>query len=136
MKTIVTGGAGFIGSHLVKKLIDDNREVIVIDDLSSGSMENLLNLGIKSSDIELKELDLTDYCQTLDALKDGEVVFHLAARVGGIKYLHGNNQSELLALQENLAIDTNVFRACQKQKIRKIIYSSLAQFDILRYSTP
>ena len=124
MKTIVTGGAGFIGSHLVKKLIEDGREVVVIDDLSAGSLENLFDLKLKSSDFEFKKLDLTDYHQTLEALKEGETVFHLAARIGGIKFLHDSESAELLALQENLAIDANVFRACLERKIKKIIYPS------------
>lgn len=124
MKTIVTGGAGFIGSHLVKKLVEKGREVVVIDDLSSGSLENLFDLGLKPSDFEFKKLDLTNYHQTLEALKDGETVFHLAARIGGIKFLHGSESAELLALEENLAIDANVFRACLERKIKKIIYPS------------
>ena len=111
MKTIVTGGAGFIGSHLVKELVNGGREVVVVDDLSSGSLDNLSDLGLKRSDFEFKKLDLTDYHQTLEALKDGEIVFHLAARIGGIKFLHGSESTELLAIQENLAIDANVFRA-------------------------
>jgi len=124
MKTIVTGGAGFIGSHLVKELVNRGREVVVVDDLSSGSIGNLLNLGLKRSDFEFKKLDLTDYHQTLEALKEGETVFHLAARIGGIKFLHDSESAELLALQENLAIDANVFRACLERKIKKIIYPS------------
>lgn len=124
MKTIVTGGAGFIGSHLVKELVNKGREVVVVDDLSSGSIGNLLNLGLKRSDFEFKKLDLTDYHQTLGALENGDVVYHLAARIGGIKFLHGSESAELLALQENLAIDANVFRACLERKIKKIIYPS------------
>ena len=124
MKTIVTGGAGFIGSHLVKELVNRGREVVVVDDLSSGSIGNLLNLGLKRSDFEFKKLDLTDYHQTLEALKEGETVFHLAARIGGIKFLHDSESAELLALQENLAIDSNVFMACLERKIKKIIYPS------------
>lgn len=124
MKTIVTGGAGFIGSHLVKKLIEEGRKIVVIDNLSSGRLENLFALGLKSADFEFKKLDLTDYHQTLDALKEGETIFHLAARIGGIKFLHEDESAELLTLQENLAIDDNVFRACQKNKIKKIIYPS------------
>jgi len=124
MKTIVTGGAGFIGSHLVKELVKMGREAVVVDDLSSGSLENLFGLGLKPSDFEFKKLDLTDYHQTLDALKEGETVFHLAARIGGIEFLHGSESAELSALQENLAIDANVFRACAERNIKKIIYPS------------
>jgi len=123
-KTIVTGGAGFIGSHLVKKLVGMGREVVVIDDLSSGSLENLFGLGLKQPDFEFKKIDLTDYHKTLSALKECDTVFHLAARIGGIKYLHGSEFAELLTLQENLAIDSNVFRACAERKIKEIIYPS------------
>jgi len=123
-KTVVTGGAGFIGSHLVKKLIEEGREVLVIDDFSSGSIENLLNLGLKTSDFEFKELDLADYNQASEALKGAETVFHFAARVGGVKYLHEEKDSELLSLQKNLAIDANVFRICLENNIKKIVYAS------------
>ena len=101
MKTIVIGGAGFIGSHLVKELVKMGREVVVVDDLSSGSLDNLLNLGLKHSDFEFKKLDLIDYHKTLSALKECDTVFHLAARIGGIKFLHGSELTELLTLQEN-----------------------------------
>lgn len=123
-KTVVTGGAGFIGSHLVKKLIERGGKVIVVDDFSSGSKQNLLNLGIKNSDFELRELDLTNYYQASEGLKEAETVFHFAARVGGIKYLHEGEDSELLTLQENLAIDANVFRVCLEKKVKRIVYAS------------
>jgi len=124
MKTIVTGGTGFIGSHLVKKLIEEGREVMIIDDFSSGSMENLLDLGLKRSDFEVRKLDLTNYHQTLGALIGAGSIFHLAARIGGIRYLHGSEYIELSTLQKNLSIDSNVFRACLEKKVKKIIYTS------------
>jgi len=125
-KTIVTGGAGFIGSHLVKKLIDSRRKVIVVDDFSSGKMENFFNLGIKKSQLKIRKVDLTNFEQAFNALRDGDTIFHLAARIGGIRYLHGDFSAELAALEENLAIDANVFRSCLAHKIQKIIYSSTA----------
>jgi len=123
-KVIVTGGTGFIGSHLVKALVEKGKKVIVVDDLSSGKLENLYNLGLKKSDFEFRKIDLTNFDGALKALRDGEVVYHLAARVGGIKFLHGNESAEFLALSENLAIDSNVFRACEKNRLKKIIYTS------------
>jgi len=124
MKTIVTGGAGFIGSHLVKKLIKRGRKVVVVDDLSAGSLKNLFNLGLRPSDFEFKKVDLTNYHQASEAFKKGDVVYHLAARIGGLKFLHASDSAELLALQKNLAIDSNVFRVCGEKKIKKIIYLS------------
>jgi nucleoside-diphosphate-sugar epimerase len=121
MKTIVTGGAGFIGSHLVKKLLDLGREVVVIDDFSMGSQSNLDDLGI---DVDAWRIDARDYTPVRDVLEGAGTVFHLAARVGSISYLHGSNHHELQALQSNLTIDANVFRACLEGRVRKLVYTS------------
>ncbi|MDO8491949.1 MAG: NAD-dependent epimerase/dehydratase family protein, partial [Dehalococcoidia bacterium] len=123
MKTIVTGGAGFIGSHLVKRLMDEGREVAVVDDFSRGRLENLADLGVRLPG-KPGPVDLTDYSQTLKALKGADVVFHMAARVGSLEYLHGSDWNELTALQLNVTIDTNVFRACLEHKVKKIVYAS------------
>jgi nucleoside-diphosphate-sugar epimerase len=128
MKTVVTGGAGFIGSHLVKRLLDEGREVVIADDFSKGSIQNLLNLDIELSDLapSLSDLviDLRDFTQTSKLIKDADVVFHLAARVGSIEYLHGSEMSELEALQTNLVIDANVFKACLQSSVKKLVYAS------------
>lgn len=121
MKTVVTGGAGFIGSHLVKRLLDEGREVVVADDFSRGSILNLRDLDIK---IECDKVDLREYSETLKIIDGAESVFHFAARVGSVEYLHGNDLAELEALQSNLAIDANVFRACLEKKVKKIVYAS------------
>jgi nucleoside-diphosphate-sugar epimerase len=121
MRTLVTGGAGFIGSHLVRELINKGREVIVFDDLSRGRAENLMGLGAK---VEFRSMPLRDYARLLEALKDVETVFHLAARVGSVEFLHGSDMAELLALQTNLVIDANVFRACLEVGIPRLVYAS------------
>lgn len=131
MKTLVTGGLGFIGSHLVKKLLENNREVVIFD--LSDSLKNLESLGIDCSKIEIVKIDLADY-SNLRSLFDRfefDCVFHLAARVGGLKYLHDNKNAEIITLQENIAIDSNVFRCCLEKNISKIIYaSSIAVYSI------
>ncbi|MFC2039438.1 NAD-dependent epimerase/dehydratase family protein [Chloroflexota bacterium] len=121
MKTVVTGGAGFIGSHLVKRLLEEKREVVIADDFSRGSRQNLLDLRVG---IECERIDLRDYEQASEFIKGADVVFHLAARVGSLEYLHGSEMCELAALQTNLAIDVNVFRACLEHGVRRIIYAS------------
>jgi len=73
MKTVVTGGAGFVGAHLVKRLVDDGHEVVVIDDLSSGCRSNLD--GINAELIEASILDEG----ALDTIHDADAVVHLAA---------------------------------------------------------
>jgi nucleoside-diphosphate-sugar epimerase len=119
MKTVVTGAAGFIGANLVRALIEQGREVRGVDSLSRGSDEYLKGLNL-----EVVHADLRDYRNAVKVLKGADVVFHLAARVGSIDYLHGSESVELETLQSNLAIDTNVFRACREQRVKRIVYSS------------
>jgi len=121
LKTVVTGGAGFIGSHLVKRLLDEGREVVIADDFSRGRAQNLRDLGIRA---ELRPIDLRDYKQALEATEGAESVFHLAARVGSVEFLHGTDMAELLALQTNLVIDANVFRACLEREVQRLVYAS------------
>ncbi len=136
MKTLVTGGTGFIGSHLVKKLVEVGREVVVASDFSRLDIRNLSSLGIGLADIELRRVDLRDYIQALKAVEQAETVFHLAARVGSVEYLHGTEVSELSALQTNLLIDINTFRACLQKDVRKLIYpSSIAVYPMARQNS-
>src|SRR6476661_7990392 len=75
MKVLVTGGAGFIGSHVVDALLARGDEVYIVDNLSTGSRENL------AADAELHELDIRDPAiETLGAELRPEVVLHLAAQ--------------------------------------------------------
>jgi len=124
MKTVVTGGTGFIGSHLVESLLEQNREVVVASDSSRLDSENLSSLGVKPSDVELRRTDLGEYQQALKAVEGADSVFHLAARVGSLEYLHGSDLAELATLQVNLAIDGNVFKACLETGVTKIVYTS------------
>lgn len=124
MVTVVTGGTGFIGSNLVKKLLDDGREVAVASDFSRLGMENLSELGVRESDIEIRDTDLVHYPRALKAVEAADTVFHLAARVGSLEYLHLVKNAELAALQANLSIDANIFRACREQGVKKLVYAS------------
>lgn len=123
MKTVVTGGAGFIGSNLIRRLREQNREVVIADDLSRGIRLNLSDLGIPS---DFSCVDLRDYNQTLRITEKADTVFHLAARIGSIEYLHGSHLNELDALQTNLVIDSNVFKACIQNHVKRLVYASSA----------
>jgi nucleoside-diphosphate-sugar epimerase len=126
MTVCVTGGAGFIGSHLVKRLIDDGRTVRVVDDFSVGKASNLEGLGLTVAEkhMSLDLCDLRNYADAVKAVSGVDVVFHLAARVGNIPYLHNSKQAELVTFQDNVRIDVNVFRACQEQGVKNIVYTS------------
>ena len=121
MQTLVTGGAGLIGSHLVRQLLQQGREVVVLDDFSRGSMKTLSYLGVNT---EYREVDLRNYEDTKRAINGAETLFHLAARVGSLEYLHWSENAELNALISNLTIDSNVLSACLETGVKKLIYAS------------
>src|SRR5664279_4866737 len=78
---LVTGGAGFIGSHLVERLLDDGNNVVVIDDFSTGSLENLRTFK-KNPRLKIVRAKISA-CKELPKLAAGvEFIFHLAATVG------------------------------------------------------
>lgn len=113
MKALVTGGAGFIGSHLVDKLVERGHEVIVIDDLSNGDVHNLDSVISK---IEFVERSILDYGLLSYLVAKADVVFHLATRclVQGLE----NPQT----MHEVNDIGTvNVCFAC-KERNRKLVY--------------
>ena len=76
MKYVVTGGAGFVGNHLVKLLVKEGHEVIVIDNLHKGKKENLEPILSK---IQFEEMDIRDFSKLEKILKDIDGVFHQAA---------------------------------------------------------
>ena len=71
----MTGGAGFIGSNLVARLIADGHDVVVVDDLSTGLLSN-----VREQKCEFLELSITNFGELKSAIKDCETIFHLAAR--------------------------------------------------------
>src|SRR6516165_7694455 len=78
---LVTGGAGFIGSHLVERLLKDGKTVVVVDDLSTGSLENLAALKA-SPRLRFIQSKISG-CAELERLAaEAEFIFHLAATVG------------------------------------------------------
>jgi nucleoside-diphosphate-sugar epimerase len=115
---LVTGGASFIGSHLVERLLDRGADVVVVDDFSSGRREYLASL---TSD-RIVELDLADRTATLSGLPHCELVFHLAAVHGGRGFIEGFPDQILV----NLAIDNAVYEACRRAKTRRVVYASSA----------
>jgi nucleoside-diphosphate-sugar epimerase len=115
---LVTGGASFIGSHLVERLLDQGADVVVVDDFSSGRREYL---ALLTSD-RIVELDLADRAATLAGLPHCELVFHLAAVHGGRGFIEGFPDQVLV----NLAIDNAVYEACRLAKTRRVVYASSA----------
>ncbi len=119
MKILITGGAGFIGSHLAERLLADGHQVAIIDNLSTGSLDNIesfkdnVNFHYTIGSILNREL--------LDKLMDGvDQVYHLAAAVG-VKYIIEN---PLLSLKTNIVGTDNVLELANKHKAKVLITST------------
>ena len=119
-KILVTGGAGFIGSHLVKRLVKQGHDVTVIDNLERGKTEFLEEV---KSNIKLVYYDLTNYEQVSHLFKEKDMVIHLASKVGGIgTYL----SKPYDVMNSNMKMDSNVLRGIIENKIDTYFYASSA----------
>lgn len=125
-RVLVTGGAGFIGSSLVKRLVKDGARVQVIDNLWRGSLDNFAQPdGSPVIDLEhdFHLADLTDPAKSLDLIHDVDWVYHLADIVGGVQFVFGN---ESFVFRQNLLINTNVLSACITNGISNYVYVGTA----------
>ena len=113
---VVTGGCGFIGSHIVEELLENNK-VTIIDNLSSGKMENLENPNHEN--LTLIEEDLLD-CDLDEILKGKDYVFHLAAKVS----VPGSVAEPLDYNETNIDATLKLLMACKDNNIKKIVFSS------------
>lgn len=116
---LVTGGASFIGSHLVDRLVEFGANIRVADNLSSGKLENLSQYIDK---IEFIEGNLEDSNFTQNVMKDIDVVFHLAAEHGGRGYID-KHPAECAS---NLVLDGMVFKKAFKSGVERICFASSA----------
>jgi UDP-glucose 4-epimerase len=119
MKAMITGGCGFIGSHLADFLIDSNYEVVVVDNLSIGRLDNISQLLDKSK-FSFFQVDITDFDKLEVHFKGVDLVFHLAALADIVPSIE-NPQSYY---QVNVTGTFNVLEACRKHDVKKIIYTA------------
>lgn len=117
IKYIVTGGAGFIGSHLVEKLLKQNKKVIIIDNLSTGRIENIKKFINK---VRFIQADISKKGNWEKIITKNSYVFHLAALADIVpsikfpqKYFNANVKGTL-----------NIVEACKDKGIKKIIYAA------------
>jgi nucleoside-diphosphate-sugar epimerase len=118
-RVLVTGGASFIGSHLVDALIERGAWVRVVDNLSSGRIENL-QPALESGQVEFIHADLNDPAVSRQACRGIDVVFHLAADHGGRGYVDLHQ----VACATNLVLDGLVFRTCREEGVDKVVFAS------------
>ncbi len=118
-RVLVTGGASFIGSHLVELLLAHGAQVVVADDFSSGSLRHLDDVV---GDIEIVEGDLRDPALARRAARGSETVFHLAAMHGGRGYI----DTHPVECTSNMLLDHVVFEACIAASARRLVHASSA----------
>lgn len=116
---LVTGGASFIGSHLVDLLVKKGAHVRVVDNFSSGRRENIKQHTKKKS-LELITADLRDSAKAKTAVKNIDIVFHLACDHGGRGYVNLHQA----ACSTNFLLDGNVFYASAIEGVDKIVFAS------------
>ena len=120
MEALVTGGAGFIGSHLVDALVERGDRVVVIDDLSTGRRENLE--GAIDRGALLLEAEVTDASAVIDAFEAHrpELVFHLAAQID----VRRSVSEPVFDLGVNVAGTLNLLEATRRTKARRLVLAS------------
>ena len=117
MKSIVTGGAGFIGSHLVDLLLEIGHEVIVLDNFSTGRRENLNHVKGR---IQVVECDLAFSGEWINYFNNVDWVFHLAALADIVPSI----QYPKAYFDANVNGTFNVIQACNNARIKKIVYAA------------
>jgi nucleoside-diphosphate-sugar epimerase len=115
VKVLVTGGAGFIGSHLTERLVRDGHEVTVLDNLATGRRENLAGI-----DVRFIEGDIRDLATTTKAVRGAEIVFHQAA----LPSVPRSIQDPLDSDATNVIGTLNVLIAARDADVRRVVLAS------------
>src|SRR6476619_4543090 len=114
-KVLVTGGAGFIGSNLVRALLESGDEVRVLDNFSTGNRANLADL-----DVAVVEGELSSYERVHNAVRGTEVVYHL----GALGSVPRSVQDPLTSSAVNVEGTLNVLLAARDEGVRRVVYTS------------
>ena len=120
MKAIVTGGAGFIGSHLVDQLLEEGNAVTVIDNMSTGSMENLAHHPKNPNLIIRRVADILNLRTLEKTLRGHDVVFHMAASANMRRSLTDHK----LDLENNVVGTFNILEAMVKHGVEDFVFAS------------
>ena len=113
----VTGGYGFIGSHLVDQLVRHDHEVVVVDNLSNG---NIQNLDLQKSNVELHFGDLLNSDVLLEAFRNADAVVHLAATGSVTRSI----EDPIPGAYNNVVGTVKVLDACRQVGVHKVVYAS------------
>ena len=118
MKVLVTGGAGFIGSHLVDEASEEGYDVVTIDNLNNGKLENL------NKDAKFYKVDIVDI-DNLSLVFEKEkpdYIIHLAAQIS----LRESLKNPIYDAEQNILGSINILECCRKFNVKKVVYASSA----------
>ena len=119
LRVLVTGGAGFIGSHLVDRLVEEGCRVVVVDNLSSGRLENI-ERHLKAGSIEFYKVDLKNREEFESAVTDIDAVFHLAAN----PEVRVSTTDPEVHFKENIVATFNVLEVVRRRDIKSLVFAS------------
>jgi len=114
----ITGGAGFLGSHVVDFFSRQGEDVVVVDDFSDGRKENLSDAR---DDVEIRRVDLTNREAAISSFEGINRIVHLAAKIGGIGYFH-DVPADIIG--QNNEMTRNVLDAARKEDVDRVVYAS------------
>jgi len=118
-KVAVSGGAGFIGSHLTEELASRGYHVLILDDLSTGKLENITNL-LKNDNVRFVQGSITDLPLLQELFQGVEYVFHQAALTRVPRSIEEPRKTN----EVNITGTLNVLMAAKENSVRKVIYAS------------
>ena len=121
MKATVTGGCGFIASHVVDRLVSQGHEVSVIDNMTSGYIENIQH-HLDNDAIQFHQFDLGNFEKTKETLRGADAIFHLAANAD---VRHGLEDT-FRDINRNILVTHNILESMRLNDIKQIIFSSTA----------
>lgn len=119
MKALITGGAGFIGSHLAELLLNEGHDVVVVDNLNSGRLRNI-ELLAKFPNFEFKKIDIRDVAKVDLAVQGMDWVFHLA----GLADIVPSIENPVEYYQVNVDGTFNMLEASRKAKVKRFVYAA------------
>ena len=118
MKFLITGGAGFIGRHLVAKLLHDKHEIVIFDNFSSSSKSDITHL--LEDDVGLVTGDILDYDLLLKSMSNHDFVIHLAAQTSVSQSIADPKTTADITIDGTV----NVLKSCVKTNVKNLIFSS------------
>ena len=118
-KVLITGGSGFIGSHVADRFLENSCEVIVVDNLVTGNIDNINGKNIKFFNIDIRDKEKLE--EVFNAERP-DYVMHLAAQVS----VSSSVEDVLYDAEENITALINILESCRKYNVGKIVFSSTA----------